>query len=447
VGLAACGGGGGGGDPGSQTLDLTIGDSVPLTGTLSALGPPGEKASDLAVAQINDAIAEADVDHTVRVVHADNQSDPAAGIEAARKLVKTDGASCLTGQWASDDTVQTAESVAIPDGVLMISPAATGTDITDLEDRDLVDRTALPETLEGSGLAKAIARALGGAEGHTVNVGAISNAYGDSLTEAFIEAWQGQGGTVGGQVLVPAAPISSFSDSGTSTTSAYSAGTTTSSTGSSGYSTSSSSYSSEASQITEGDPDAILIIADPQVFTSLGPALASAGWDPETAWGSDQLVSPGLADQVGADVVNGMRAVAPGAPDDADASTAFAELYKTSDPTDVKGAPFIAQEFDATILCYLAAVAAGSTDGQAMADKLVDITAPGGDEYTWEQLPDAIEALQDGDDIDYTGASGPIDLDVNGDPTNGVYDVFQYTEGGLKVSGEVTVSAPNQPTP
>ena len=71
------------------------------------------------------------------------------------------------------------------------------------------------------------------------------------------------------------------------------------------------------------------------------------------------------------------------------------------------------------MLCYLAAVAAGSTDGQEMADKLIDITAPGGDEFTWQQLPDAIKALENGKDIDYTGASGPIDMDVHGDPTAG----------------------------
>ena len=59
------------------------------------------------------------------------------------------------------------------------------------------------------------------------------------------------------------------------------------------------------------------------------------------------------------------------------------------------------------ILCYLAAVAAGSTDGEEMAAELQDVSGPGGDKYTFEQLPDAIKALQNGDDIDYEGASGP----------------------------------------
>ena len=36
---------------------------------------------------------------------------------------------------------------------------------------------------------------------------------------------------------------------------------------------------------------------------------------------------------------------------------------------------------------------------------------------TWEQLADAVDTLEDGDDIDYVGASGEIDLDKAGDPT------------------------------
>jgi branched-chain amino acid transport system substrate-binding protein len=112
----------------------------------------------------------------------------------------------------------------------------------------------------------------------------------------------------------------------------------------------------------------------------------------------------------------------------------------------VRLAPFAAQEFDATVLCYLAAVAAGSTDGQEMADELIDITAPGGDQLSWQELPDAIKTLEDGEDIDYTGASGPIDMDVHGEPTAGVFNVYRYSPE-LTTVGEVSVSKPNPAAP
>jgi hypothetical protein len=82
-----------------------------------------------------------------------------------------------------------------------------------------------------------------------------------------------------------------------------------------------------------------------------------------------------------------------------------------------------------------------------MADDLIDITAPGGDEFSWQQLPDAIEALENGEDIDYVGASGPLDMDVHGNPTSGVFDVYRYTGEGLEVVDEVSVEKPNPATP
>ena len=99
------------------------------------------------------------------------------------------------------------------------------------------------------------------------------------------------------------------------------------------------------------------------------------------------------------------------------------------------------------MLCYLAAVGAGSTDGQKMADELIDITAPGGERFTWQQLPDAIKALEAGEDIDYDGVSGSLDMDVHGDPTSGVFDVYQYTGTGLEVVGQVPAEKPNPATP
>ncbi len=419
VGLAACGGGGGGGGngPGSKELSLVIGNSLPLSGTSKALGDSGQKASDLAIDRINQAIDDADADHSVRTVSEDQGSDSDTATEAATKLVNQDDASCLTGPWSSDAIAQTGHDVVIPSKVLEIVPVPTGEEVADLNDHDLVNSTALPESVEGSALSEAIDQDLGGAQGHSVNVAANNDTYGSTLSQDFIEDWQGKDGSLSG--LIELATLSDSSD-----------------------------YAAEASQITTGSPDAIVLIDDLNGFTQLAPALSSSySWDPSIAWGSDQLVSPGLPDQVGSDAIDGMRALAPAAPKGEEASSAFVDDFKSADPHDVKQAPYAAQEFDATVLCYLAAVAAGSTDGQKMADHLIDITAPGGDQFSWQQLPGAIKALEDGQDIDYTGASGPVDMDVHGDPTAGVFDVYQYSGDGLEVVGDVSVEKPNPATP
>lgn len=419
VGLAACGGGGSGGDgPGSKELNLMIGSSLPLSGSSEPVGESGTAASQLALEQIKSAVQAADADHTVRIASEDQGSDPGTATDSAKKLVDEDRASCLTGPWSSDAVAKTARDVVIPGKVLEIAPVPTGADVAELNDHDLVNSTALPESLEGTALSDALEEKLGGVQGNGVSVAFSSDSYGDNLSHDFIEDWQDKDGTVSEQTVLPPEPLSS-----------------------------SSAYSGLAYQMTSDSAKAIVLIDDLQGFSELVPALASTdSWDPSTAWGSDQLVSPGLPDVVGADSIEGMRALAPGAPEDEEASSAFADAFKAAGHG-VKPAPFAAQEFDATVLCYLTAVAAGSTDGQKMADHLIDITAPGGDQFTWQQLPDAVQALEDGEDIDYTGASGPIDMDVHGDPTAGVFDIYRYGPAGLKVAGEVSVEKPNPATP
>jgi ABC-type branched-subunit amino acid transport system substrate-binding protein len=414
LGLAACGGGddNGGGDSGGK-VDLTIGDSIPLTGDLSDYGPPGQKASDLAISVINKAIQQAGVDDSVKVVHEDNETNPQAAVQAARKLVDSDGASCITGAWASSDTIPTAQSVSIPDGVLQISPASTADEITDLNDDGLVNRTSPPDSFQGPTLANTIADSMGGAQGKTVNIGARNDAYGTGLSQTFGDAWKDLGGSVGQQVI---------------------------------YDPEQPSYDSEAGQITSGNPDATVIIDFPETFVKVGPALQRTGnWDPSKGWFTDGLASSSLTEDVSPQIVSGMRGTAPGAPDKGEASTAFDQLYTSSDPKDVDRQTFDAQQFDATVLCYLAAVAAGSTDGKDMAGSLTDVSAPPGTPYSWEQLPEAIQALKNGDDIDYQGASGAIDMDDAGDATAGVYDIYTFKGPDLEVIGEQPVVNPNQP--
>ncbi len=403
--LGACGGGGepeqaGGG--GAQPLELKIGDLLPLTGDLSDFGPPGRKAADLAVEEIR----KAGTGDTVTIAHEDTQTDPQAAVSAARKAVG-EGASCLAGGWASASTLAIARSVATRQRVLEISPASTSDEITDLRDRGLVNRTVPPDSFQGPALADALAPSLGGGEGKTVNVGARNDAYGTGLAKSFGNAWKAKGGRIGEQVIYdPMQP----------------------------------SYNSEAGKIVQGAPDAFVIVDFPETFGKVGPALVRTGdWDPAKTFVTDGLKSDSLPKDVGREATDGIRGTAPGAPDEGDAPKAFGELYEQA------GGPgrqtFDAQNFDAVMLCYLSAVAAGSTDGPEMAAKVREVSGPPGIMYTFEQLGDAVKALKNGDDIDYQGASGPLDLDEAGDATSGVYDLFRYEGESLNVFDEVPVRA------
>ena len=394
LGLAACGGDDdeGDGGAGEATLDLTVGDSVPLSGALGPFGPPGQKAADIAVSEIEAAAEEVGADHTVEIIHEDNETLPTPAVNVARRMAD-EGAGCIAGAWASADTIPTARSVAIREGILLISPSSTSDEITALEDDGLVVRTAPPDKYQGPTLADAIEEDLNGAQGKVVNIGARNDSYGEGLAGTFSEAWEAKGGQIGETVL---------------------------------YDPEQPSFDSEAQQIVSGNPDTILVIDFPETFTNVGPALLRTGdYDPADAWGTDGLtISPIQPPEV----VDGMTLTAPGSPETGETTEAFKTLFEDSDPRDVELATFAAQNFDAVILCYLSAVAAGSTEGADMAAEIIDISGPPGDKYTYEDLSGAIEALQNGDDIDYEGASGSIDMDEAGDPTTGVYDIQEFDE-------------------
>jgi ABC-type branched-subunit amino acid transport system substrate-binding protein len=413
LGLAACGDDDDGGGGGEETLDLTIGDSLPLTGGLSDFGPPGEKAAGIAEDEINKAIEEAGVDHTITIVSEDNGGgdDQQAAVSSVEKIV-ADGASCVAGAWASADTIPISESVAIPDEVVLISPASTSDEITGLDDPDgFINRTVPPDSFQGPTLANFMDQELGGAEGTVVNVGARNDAYGTGLVDTFSEAWEGLGGEIGEEVVYdPELP----------------------------------NYDSEAEQLVSGEPDATVIFDFPETYNKVGPALVRAGFDPTTTFFTDGLASSDLPSTAGEEATEGMRGTAPGAPDEGEAATAFDTLYVDSEPKDVDRQTFDAQNFDAIVLCYLAAVAAGSTEGQDMAEVVRDISGAPGDQYTWEELPEAIEALQNGDDIDYEGASGSIEMDETGDATAGVYDTLTFKSGKIETIGEVPVATEDE---
>ena len=189
--------------------------------------------------------------------------------------------------------------------------------------------------------------ALGGAEGMTVNVGARNDAYGTGLADTFGAAWQDKGGTIGEEVI---------------------------------YDPEQPSYDSEAEQITSGNPDAFVIIDFPETYNKVGPALVRTGnFDASKTFMTDGLASSDLPESAGDEAIEGARGTAPGAPDKGSPTDEFDQAYNQFDPKDVERQTFDAQNFDAVVLCYLAAVAAGSTDGTDMAAEVRDISGPPGD--------------------------------------------------------------------
>jgi branched-chain amino acid transport system substrate-binding protein len=91
---------------------------------------------------------------------------------------------------------------------------------------------------------------------------------------------------------------------------------------------------------------------------------------------------------------------------------------------------FSAYAYDCTTLIALAANIAGTDNGTRMRQPAIDASWRG---HTCRDYAECSTALGDKLDIDLNGASGDIDLDANGDPTIGQFDVFAI-QGGRDVS-------------
>jgi ABC-type branched-subunit amino acid transport system substrate-binding protein len=415
LGIAACGDdddddGGGGEDASGASFDMTVGALVPLTGALSPFGPPGEKAADLGVQEAQAALEGTDI--TLADLASQDTETKATTAQTAAEQLISEGANCLVGPWASDETVPVGRSVAARDEIPLISPSSTSPEITELPDNGFVFRTAPSDAIQGAVLADAIEEESGGTDA-VVSVAARNDAYGEGIANSFTEAWEAKGGTTTGEPIL--------------------------------YDVELSTYNSEASEIVADNPDLFVIIDFEEPYNEVGPALTRTGdFDPANLWTADGLA---FEDGVGTtsvppDTLANAKGSRPSGPEEVSpAAEAFDKLYKSAPGEKARGT-FDAQNFDAVSLCVLSAVAAGSTEGPAMAEQIQAVASAPGDQYDYTEMADAIAALQAGEDIDFEGVSGPLDLDDNGDPLIGFYDLYAYDgQGKFEVTGKVEKSA------
>lgn len=389
----------------SRPVEITIGNVVPLSGELSVFGPSGRKAADLAVETINQAAQEVGLRAPVLVRHADSQSTEAGAVRAARQMVD-DRATCLLGAWASGNTLAVADRVAIRRQVPLLSPASTSASLSLLDDDGFLWRTVASDDLQARALAVAIAQELGGTAAK-LSLAARDDVYGRGFVEQFRRSWVGMGGRVTGEPVL--------------------------------YEPGQDRYEDVAERIVAGEPDGFAIFDFESSWADVGRSLVrTEAFDSGRLFVSDALALRRIPEGIPDQALIGARGVRATTPSQGSTVSAFVDAY-----ADAGGAgrqAFDAQSFDAAILCGLAALAAGSSEGVDIASRLRAVSSPPGPRFDFTQLSEAIEALQSGQDIDYEGVSGPVDFDVRGDPTAATFELFEYDEDGkLQVGRQILV--------
>jgi branched-chain amino acid transport system substrate-binding protein len=251
------------------------------------------------------------------------------------------------------------------------------------------------DDIQGKVLAKLMADAFGASA--NVNLGVRNDAYGTGLSEVFKQAWTAQGGTIGKVVnWNPTQPT----------------------------------FDTEAQQLVDGNPDAWLIIDFCQTFAKIvGPLQRTGKWDGARTFGSDALTNCSGSGNTPQASIPGMRTVqanTSAGPAFADFQTYFAANAKPGTNFHPGSAP----AFDVVMLTFLAALADRSEDPVQMSARMVQPATPPAPAYTFMQLDQAIQAVLDGQEIHFQGASGPLDFDASGRDSASAYDIWQVDASG-----------------
>lgn len=183
-----------------------------------------------------------------------------------------------------------------------------------------------------------------------------------------------------------------------------------------------------------GVADAVVATApDEVVLVSLeeGPRLASllvsAGLPADVLLGLDGQATPRFAEQG-----------SPGSPETLDGVSVIGTTGPLPFMARLLDVPesraqvlYGAQAYDCAISYALAAEATGSTDPDDILAALPDVTGGGG--TTCTTYADCAALLRAGEDIDYEGPSGPIDLDEDGEPGGGRFLTANVLDGAMRV--------------
>jgi ABC-type branched-subunit amino acid transport system substrate-binding protein len=355
----------------AQADGAKLGALMPTTGGLQVYGETSANGVRMAVDEVN--AAGGVLGGRLELVLGDTQTNPQAGVDAARKLVDIDKVNALVGALSSGVTIPIATTVSSVAGIPQISNASTSPVIATLADNDFLFRTVPSDALQGAILADVVSRQGVG----KVSVLYVNNDYGQGLMEAFESAYKG--GIAG---------KSAFEEK-------------------------QASYRGELARLAAGDPAALVLIAYPGDGIPILRQAIEEGFFRKFVF-TDGMKAQEVADAIGGGLLDGAFGTAPAADTASQPAKLFREMYEKKFGQ-LPPQPFIDAAYDATLLLAMAFEKAGTTDGAAVRDALRLVANPPGVEILPGEFARAKRLIAEGQDIDYTGAAGVQDFDAQGE--------------------------------
>ncbi|GAB2878960.1 ABC transporter substrate-binding protein [Nocardioides pacificus] len=359
---------------------LTLGSLLPQTGDLAYLGPPEFAGVDLAVQEINAAGGVLGKDVASFKADSGDGTPDIAGASVDGLLGKN--ADAIIGAAASGVSLSVIDKITGA-GVVHFSPANTAAAFDTYEDNGLYFRTAPSDRLQGQVLGNMAVE-----DGFSnVAVLARQDAYGEGLAEQVVETLEEKGATVAEHIL---------------------------------YAADAQNFTAEVNKVAASKPDAIVLIAFNET-TKIIPQLISKGVGPQDV--QLYFVDGNMADYSSESFdLTGVKGTFP-APGEVNED--FNNQLLEIDPG-LKDFTYGPQSYDAVMLTALAAIAADSDNGEAIAGEIVNVSKGGTKCTTFEECS---KLLEDGEDIDYDGVSGPSDMNDSGSPSTATIGIQKYDKG------------------
>jgi branched-chain amino acid transport system substrate-binding protein len=347
---------------GVSAEDVKIGIILGFTGPLESITPDMASGAEMAMKEVTDSGKLLD-GATVTPVRADSTCiDSAAATSAAERLVTSDGVSGIMGADCSGVTGAILSNVAVPNGIVMISPSATSPGLSTAKDNGLFFRTSPSDARQGEVMSDILMD-----QGiKSVAVTYTNNDYGKGLADSFEKYYK----EAGGEVTISAAHEDGKAD-----------------------------YSAEVGALAAAGGERLVVAGyiDQGGSGIIRAALDTGAFD--TFHFPDGMIGDKLETDFGT-AIDGSSGELPGT--DSPGAAKFVEL--AGDSFNATGA-FAPESYDAAALIMLAMQAANSTDSQVYKDKVMDVANAPGEKIYPGDLAKALDLLKEGKDIDYVGAS------------------------------------------
>jgi len=353
----------------SAFAEIKVGIILGFTGPIESLTPAMRDSAKLAFQEASDSGALLGGE-TITVLEGDSTCIDSAAAQSVAEGQVSQGVAAIMGADCSGVTGAIASNVAVPNGVVMISPSATSPGLTTLDDKGLFFRTA-PSDARGGQILADITKDRGI---KSVAVTYTNNDYGKGLADVYAAAAKAHG--------IKVTAVTAHEDG-------------------------KADYSAEVATLASAGGDAVAVIGylDQGGKGIIQGSLDSGAFD--TFILSDGMIGDSLTDTFGKSLNKSFGSL----PGSTGKGAGVFKKVAGAAGIDPSG-PYTGESYDAAALIVLAIQAGGSADRGSIAKNVMAVANGPGKKIYPGQLKKALDLLAKGKEVDYEGATAVNFTDV-----------------------------------